>query len=227
MTISSFKHQDDITVHNNIDSKLDEMLGWFLSSTFKENGEELRKLKDVKTLVGCYKKTREYKQQADEHGTLTAIVNKLIEELLKQVEPFYASSIVNSIGIETLFKKEGKSRTVEINTNIGFGVPLKPYVEFIVEINKKETYSVKFTFQLETSANITKLTLSGSAEKGKSVNIEKLGMKIELSLLEVEFSDLISTRSQISLNKKMLLGSKSFEIHDIFLYGVGNTESNV
>jgi hypothetical protein len=54
---------------------------------------------------------------------------------------------------------------------------------------------------------------------GRSVNIEKLGMKIELSLLQIEFSDLISSGSQISLNKKIKLGNKSLEIHDITLDG--------
>ena len=221
----SFKHHDDRTFHN-INSKLNEVQGWFLSCAFKENGEELRKLKDVKTIVGCYKKTREYKQQADEHGILTVIVIKMIEELLKQVEPYYASSIVKTIGIETRFKKEQDGRAVEVNSTINFGAPLKPYVEFIVEINKKESYSVKFTFQIETSANITKLRLSNSVEKGRMVSIEKLGMKIDLSLLLIEFSDLISSGSQISLNKKIKLGSNSLEVHDISLQGEGAAGSN-
>ena len=218
MAVSN-KHDDNRTLHN-IDSKLNEALEWFLSSAFKENGEELRKLKDIKTLVGCYKKTREYKEQADEHGILSVIVNKIIEEILKQVEPYYASSIVNSIGVGIQFKKEEeKGYAIEVNSNISFGAPIKPYVEFIVEINKKESYSVKFTFQIESSATITKLRLSSDAEKRKSANIEKLGIKIELSLLEITFSDLISSSSQISLKKKIKLGSKDLEIHDISLYG--------
>jgi hypothetical protein len=220
----SYKHNDNRTLHN-IDSKLNEALGWFLSSELKENGEELRKLKDVKTLVGCYKKTREYKQQSDEHGILTVIMNKIMEELLKQVKPYYVGSIVNNIGIETRFKREKEVREVEINSNISFGAPLKPYVEFVVEVNKKETYSVKFTFQLETSANITKLRVTSNAEKGRSVNVEKLGMKIELSLLQIEFSDLILANSQISLNKKIKLGSKSLELHDLSVYGVTVSDS--
>ena len=217
----SYKHHDERAAHN-IDAKLNEILGWFLSSAFKENGEELRELKDVKTLVGCYKNTREYKEQAEEHGIPTVIVNRMIEELLKQLQPYYTSTIVNSIGIGIQFKKEEeKGHAVEVNSNVSFGAPIKPYVEFIVEINKKESYSVKFTFQIESSATITKLRLSSDAERRKSANIEKLGIKIELSLLEIAFSDLISSSSQISLNKKIKLGSKDLEIHDIFLYGPG------
>jgi hypothetical protein len=85
---------------------------------------------------------------------------------------------------------------------------------------------VKFTFQIETSANITKLRLSNSLEKGRMVSIEKLGMKIDLSLLLIEFSDLISSGSQISLNKKIKLGSKGLEVHDISLQGEGAAGSN-
>jgi hypothetical protein len=54
--------------------------------------------------------------------------------------------------------------------------------------------------------------------KGKSIHIEKLGIKIELSLLQVEFSDLITSSSDISFNRKIKLGIKSFEIQDLSLY---------
>jgi membrane-bound inhibitor of C-type lysozyme len=36
--------------------------------------------------------------------------------------------------------------------------------------------------------------------------------------LQIEFSDLIASTSQISFNKKKKLGSKSFETHDLSLY---------
>lgn len=57
----------------------------------------------------------------------------------------------------------------------------------------------------------------------------KLGIKIELSLLQIEFSDLIVLGSQISFNKKMKLGSKSFEIRDLSLYSrhVGSNRENI
>jgi len=77
---------------------------------------------------------------------------------------------------------------------------------------------VKFTFQIETCAHVKKLRFTNDAVKGKSIHIEKMGIKIGLSLLQIEFSDLITSSSHNSFNKKMKLGSKSFEIHDLSLY---------
>ena len=216
------RHHNDGSIYN-IDTRLNEKLRSSLSSMFENNEERLRKLKDVKTLTDCYKKTREYKQQTEEHGILSVIVNKTIEELLKQVEPYYVGSIVKSIGIQTEFKKE--EGTVEVNSNINFEALLKPYVEFTIEINKKESYLVRFTFQLDTSAHITKLRFSRNADKGKTANIEKLGIKIELSLLRIEFSDLINSNSHISLKKKVKLGTKKFEIQDLSLYAESHEDN--
>jgi hypothetical protein len=198
-----------------IDERLGEELRSSLSSILKEKKGELRKLKDVKTLIDCYKKTNEHKQQIEEQGVLSFVVNKIIEELLKQVEPYYVSSIVRNIAIQTQFKKE--KGTVEVNAKIDFDASLKPYVEFTIEINKKKSYLLKFIFQIETSAHVKKLRCTNDADKGTSIHIEKLGIRIELSLLQIEFSDLIALTSQISFNKKTKLGSKSFEIHDLSL----------
>jgi hypothetical protein len=211
----SDRHYDGNSLYN-IDETLHEELKSSLSSILYKNEEKFRKLKDAKTLIDCYKKTREYNQQIEEQGILSFIVNKIIEELLKHVEPYYIGSIVRNIEIQTRIKKD--EGTVEINAKIDFDASLKPYVEFTIEINKKESYSVKFTFQIETSAHMKKLRLTSNTEKGKSTHIEKIGIKIELFLLQIEFSDLMTSRSDISFSKKMKLGSKSFEIHDLSLY---------
>jgi hypothetical protein len=211
----SDRHYDGNSLYN-IDETLHEELKSSLSSILYKNEEKFRKLKDAKTLIDCYKKTREYNQQIEEQGILSFIVNKIIEELLKHVEPYYIGSIVRNIEIQTRIKKD--EGTVEINAKIDFDASLKPYVEFTIEINKKESYSVKFTFQIETSTHMKKLRLTSNTEKGKSTHIEKIGIKIELFLLQIEFSDLMTSRSDISFSKKMKLGSKSFEIHDLSLY---------
>jgi uncharacterized OB-fold protein len=222
----SDRHYDNNSAYD-IDERWNEELRSSLTSILDKNEEKLRRLKDVKTLIDCYKKTNEYKQQIEEQGILSFMVNEMTEELLKQVEPYYIGSIVKNIEIQTGIKRE--QSTVEINSKIDFA-SLKRYVEFIVEINKIPSYSVKFTFQIDTSAHVTKLRFTNNAGKGKSIHIEKLGIKIELSLLQIEFSDLITLSSHISFNKKMKLGSKSFEIHDLSLYAkrsVRNKEGTV
>ena len=216
MTISDNHYEEDNDSIYEIDERLSEELKSSLSSILEKNEEKLRRLKDVKTLIDCYRKTKEYNQQVEEQGILSFIVNKTIEEMLKQVEPYYIGSIVRNIEIQTRIKKE--QTTVEVNSKIDFNALLKPYIEFIIEVNKKESYLVRFTFQIETSAHVKKLRFTNDAAKGKSIHIENMGIKIEVSLLQIEFSDLITSSSHISFNKKMKLGSKSFEIHDLSLY---------
>lgn len=93
-----------------------------LNSIFEKNEKKLRRLKDVKTLINCYKRTREYKQQIEEQGILSFAVNKIIEELLKCVQPYYIGSIVKNIEIQTRIKKEEeKGGTVEVSSKIDFG----------------------------------------------------------------------------------------------------------
>jgi hypothetical protein len=160
----SDKHYDgDNNSIYDIDERLSEELRSSLSSILDKNEEKLRRLKDVKTLMDCYRKTKEYKQQVKEQGILSFIVNKTIEELLKQVEPYYIGSIVRNIEIQTRIKKEQSA--VEVNSKIDFNASLKPYVEFSTEINKKESYLVKFTFQIDTSAHIIKLKFAKNAER--------------------------------------------------------------
>jgi hypothetical protein len=207
--------EDNNSIYDN-DERLSDELRSSLYSILDKNEGKLRRLKDVRTLIDCYKKTKEYKQQVEEQGIVPFIVNKTTEELLKQVEPYYIGSIVKNIEIQTRIKKDEDS--VEVNSKIDFDATLKPYIEFTIEINKKESYSLKFTFQIETSAHVKKLRFTRNTQRGKSIHIEKFGIKIELFLIQILFSDLITRSSQLSLDKKMKLGSKSFDIHDLSLY---------
>jgi hypothetical protein len=199
-----------------IDEKLTEGLRSSLRSMFETKEEDLRKLEDVKTLVDYYKKTRQYKQQYEENGILSLIFNKIIEELLGQVKSCYIGSIVRNVEIQTRIKE--KEGFIEVNAKIDLDASLKPYFEFVVDVNKQESYSIRFTFQIDTSGHVKKLTFRKNAEKGKSIHIEKLGIKLELFLLQIRFSNFLTSSFDISFDKKMKLGSKSFELHDVSLF---------
>ena len=211
----SDRHHDNSSIYHT-DARLSENLRSSMSSIFEKNEEKMRKQKDVKTLIDLYKTTRQYKQQVSEQGILSVIVNKIIQDLLEQIEPYYIGSIVKNIEIQTQIKKDEGS--VEVNAKIDLNASLKPYVEFTIEIDGIESYRVRFTFQIETSAHVTKLKFTKNADQDKSIHIEKLGIQIDLFLLQIEFSELTKSSSDISLDKKMKLGSKGFEIHDLSLY---------
>ena len=79
MALSNWRN-DENPIHHT-DTQLSEKLGSSMNAIFEENEEELRKLKDVKTLIDLYKTTREYKQQVKEEGILSFVTNKMTEEL--------------------------------------------------------------------------------------------------------------------------------------------------
>jgi hypothetical protein len=214
VALSNRRHNNNPIYHT--DTQLGEKLSTSMISIFEENEDKLRNLKDVKTLMDMYKTTGEYKHQVKKQGILSLIINKFTEELLDQIEPYYTSSIVKDVQIQTQLKRE--KGTVELNAKINLKASLKPYVEFTIEINGKRSFLIRFTFLIETSAHVTKLKFTKNADEGESIHIEKIGVNIELFLLQIEFSDLSTSSLDISLDKKMKLGSKSFEIHDLSLY---------
>jgi hypothetical protein len=223
----SNRHQANASVYD-IDERLGRELRSCLKAMLEDDEEKLRKLKDVKTLINFYKEARKYKQQVAEEGVLSPIVNKIIEQLVAQVKSQYIGSIVENIEIQTRIKRE--EGTVELNSKVDLKALLKPSLEFIIEINEKDSYSIRFTFEIKTKGYVRKLTFTKNPEKGKSIHIEKLGMEIELSLLQIKFSDLLTLSSDISFNKKMKLGSKRFEIQNVSLYlkrTVVNKQENV
>ena len=218
MALSNWRN-DENPIHHT-DTQLSEKLRSSMNAIFEKNEEELRKLKDVKTLLDLYKTTTEYKQQVKKEGILSFITNKMTEKLLDQIEPYYTSSIIKNIQVQTQFKEEKGS--VEVNSKIDLNASLKPYVEFTIEIDGAKSFLIRFIFQVETSAHITKLTFTKNADEGKSIHIEKIGINIELFLLRIEFLDFDAANTDISLDKKMKLGSKSFDIHDFSLYAESN-----
>jgi hypothetical protein len=205
---SSSIYDIDVRLKGELRSSLRYILG--------NNEEKLRKLKDMNTMINLCKTARDYEQQIKEDGVFSTIINKMTDELLAQLKPYYIGSIVENIEIQTRVKRhEG---TVELNSKIDLKATLNPYVEFIVEINGTRTYSIRFTFQIKTSGHLRKLTLSKNSEKGKSIHIEKLGIEIELFLVQITFSNLLTLSSDISFDKRTKLGSKSFDIRDVMLY---------
>lgn len=213
--VMSDKHYNDNPIYDT-DERLSQELGSSIGYIFEKNEGRLRKLKDVRTLLNYYKNTRECNQQVQEQGILSFIINKITEELLKHLEPYYTGTIVENIGIQTRIK--GREGTVELNSKIDLKTTLNPYVEFIAEINGRNAYSIKFTFQIKTNGHLRKLTFSKNSEKGKSIHIEKVGIEIELFLVQIKFSNLLTSSSDISFDKMMKLGNKSFDIQNISLY---------
>jgi ribosomal protein L40E len=190
------------------DSKLREKLEWFFGDALKN--QKLIQLQDIKTIAGWHKGKKEEKKE-ERNIILSTVLNKMVQELLKQVQPAYTAFLLQNIGIKTQFK-EG---AIEADFEIGF-IPIKPYVEFLKVVNKVKVSSVKFTFQLDTSTYIEKLKIIPSSNhQVKSVHIEKMGIALELSLLEIKVSSLQLPMPSISLDQKIKLGEKKFELKDL------------
>ena len=210
------------------DSKLGEKLRWVFDFAFHQN-KEFQQADGVKTISGWYKEAKQYKDEKQQdgdnkHAILSSIANRTINELIKYVKPCYKDSIIKGIGINTHFK-EGSA---EMNCNVEF-VSIKPFVKFVKQANGREAVSATFRFQLNSSVYINKLQIhaNSTAAAGKSIDIDRLGVELELTLLQVTMSSMQMPMPVTSLNKPIKLVSKKFEIKNIsFHLGRSLTNKN-
>jgi hypothetical protein len=193
-----------------INNKFFEKMNWFFNYALSEK-EKLQKLKEVKTIANWYKEKKEYKED-NERIVTSLVVNKIIEELLNYAHPYYVNSIIKKINVATQLK----DGAVESDFDIGF-IPIKIYVEFDKLVNETKQSSAKFTFQLDTSTYITKLKIR-SGDEGKSMAIQKVGIKLELSLLQVEISYSPMQMPVVAINTPINLASKKFEINELLFH---------
>lgn len=142
---------------------------------------------------------------------LSLIANRITDELLKHVEPSYKASIIKTVGINTHFK----AGATQMNCNIEF-ISLKPFVKFVKLVNRQEVASAKLSFQLDTGMYIHKLQVRpGSAIRGKSIDMEALGVELKLSLLQVSISSMRMPVPVMTINEPIKLISKKFEITNL------------
>jgi hypothetical protein len=208
--------QSDNYPYSNDDRKLQERLRWAFCLAFQGN-KVFERSEAVKAISNWYKETKEYKAERKEdgdnkHTILSLISNRIINELIKNVEPFYKDTIIQNIGINTHFREGGS----KMNCNIDF-VSIKPNVKFVKKVNGEEAASTTFRFQLDSSAYINKLQIHANslAAAGKSIDIDKLGVKLELKLLEATISSLQMPMPITCLKKPIKLVNKKFEIKNI------------
>jgi hypothetical protein len=198
------------------EDKLRDKLKWSFRSAFEKN-ENFEQLKAVNTIADWYKDINEFKEKGEgnnKHIIRSTIANKTIEELVRHVEPFYKNTIIKNIGTKTQFK-EG---TVERNFNTNF-VSIKPYVKFVKRVNLMNMHSVKFSFLLNTNIYIETFLIH-SNPAGKSIDINRLSIELELSLLEASIS---MQTPYISLNEPIILTSKRFEIDNLSFHSKKTT----
>jgi hypothetical protein len=180
-----------------------------------KNGE-FERSQGVKTIAAWYKEDKEYKDEREEdgdnkHTILSLIANRITDELIKYVEPSYKASIIKTVGINTHFK----AGATQMNSNIGF-ISLKPFVKFVKLVNRQEVASAKLSFQLDTGMYIHKLQVRpGSAIRGKSIDMEALGVELKLSLLQVSISSIRMPVPIMTRNEPIKLISKKFEITNL------------
>lgn len=193
------------------DDRLRERLRQVFNSAFSGSREFDNSLN---TIVDWYKEAKEAKDEEgawNKHVILSTVANKTTEELLSHIEPFYKDTIIDNVGIKTQFK-DGATET---SFNIEF-ISIKPFVKFVKQVDGREAYSVKLLFQLNTSIYLDKLRIQNNSE-AKLIRIEKIGIKLELLLLQVSISSTLGI-PVITLVQPIKLGNTEFEINDLVLF---------
>lgn len=152
---------------SNTNQNLEDALRNLLSTALTQNEETIKRLNDINTIIDWYNKAKE-----DPDRIPSIIVDKMIEELLKHS----INAITEKIEIQcqiNLQKNEVKGN-IRINA-----ISLKPYVEFIKVLNKKEVPPpLRFTFKLDIDGNLQGLKIKSTP----TISKEQGAVRREISL---------------------------------------------
>ena len=102
------------------------------------------------------------------------------------------------MGINTHFR-EGATL---MNCNIEF-ISLKPFVKFVKQLNGQDVALVKLRFQLDSSLYINKIQIHAKpvAIEGRLIDLDKIGVELKLTLLQVTISSMRTPVPVISMNE--------------------------
>ena len=139
-------------------------------------GRKIKNLKGVKFIGDLYKEAKNANNEEGEYtkdALLSKVADKMTEELVNQLEPFYKNTIIKHIDFRTQFR-EGASVS-SFRTEF---ISIKPFVRFVkrVSLERRELASVKFVFELNTAIYVEEFTIRNNAEI-KSIEISNLGVE--------------------------------------------------
>jgi hypothetical protein len=200
---------------SNVD-KITDTLNNFFSTAFQDQHKnKFFNLREVKTVVGWYRQANEFKEKIENDisssDPVSTVANNIIDRLLEKVEPYYEQCLTEKIEIRTHFR-DGK---IENNFKVGL-IPIKSHVDFTKEVNNRDICTIRFRFKLDTKTHISRLRIRHS--EGKTLcDIEKAGMELELSLIEIIVIYIGTEQTNISFKKTIKLAHKKFEIQNLAL----------
>jgi hypothetical protein len=200
---------------SNVD-KITDTLNNFFSTAFQDQHKnKFVNLREVKTVVGWYRQANEFKEKIENDisssDPVSTVANNIIERLLEKVEPYYERCLTEKIEIKTHFR-DGK---IENNFKVGL-IPIKSHVDITKEVNHRDICTIRFRFNLDTKTYISRLRIRHS--EGKTLcDIEKAGMELELSLIEIIVIYIGAEQTNISFKKTIKLAHKKFEIQNLVL----------
>jgi hypothetical protein len=197
------------------ESRLSEELLEFVMGSFDE-GKKIKSLKGVKFIGDLYKEAKKANNEEGEYSedaVLSKVADKISEELVKQLEPFYKDTIIKHIDFRTQFREGAPVSSFRTEF-----ISIKPFVRFVkrIGLERRELASVKFVFELNTAIYVEEFTIRNKAGI-KSIEISKLGVEAKLSLLQVTIEATLGI-PDISWDKRIKLANKKFEIRNFVLF---------
>jgi hypothetical protein len=200
---------------SNVDKITDTFNNFFSTAFQDQHKNKFFNLREVKTVVGWYQQANEFKDKIENEmlssDPVLMVANNIIERQLEKMEPYYQQCLIEKIESKTQFR-DGK---VENNFKVGL-IPIKSHVDFTKEVNSKDICTIRFRFNLNTKTYISRLRIRRS--EGKMLcDIEKVGMELELSLIEITVIYVGTEQTNVSFKKTIKLAHKKFEIQNLVL----------
>jgi hypothetical protein len=165
------------SISDDFHQRLSKELTRIFDAVLTDNKSKINAIKEIKTIAGWYQESREQPDKIP-----STILNKSIEGLLENVEPYLADHLIGKIKVEVKPHLDGLE-IIEINPP-----PLSPYVEYVRKINQVESDGIRVTFNIVLGLKLEDIRFRNFQNRQIEVHIDRLTANLTASIIEITVS---------------------------------------
>ena len=165
------------TISDIFHQRLSKELTRIFDAILADNKDRMNAIKEIKTIAGWYQESREQPDKIP-----STIINKSIEGLLEQVEPYLADNLIGEISVKIKPHLDG-IESLEINLP-----PINPYVEYVRTINQVESDGIRVTFDIALGLKLEDIMFRNFQNRQIEVHLDSLIASLTASITEITVS---------------------------------------
>jgi len=183
------------TTLNEIALEIRENIEPIFTESLLGSNSQLDDLEGIQELTSWYQKIEKNKE---DNRILEKILENTANEIMKYLPQEYASACIENI------KMNSKDKKQNVKFDMSFQLePIKPYVEFAVNVNKIRKKTGRVVFEINSSVTIKDIEITLEREKQSKISLGLVSGTIQISIVEVPF---------MKINEPIEICTKDIEI---------------